>query len=196
MKLKALFVLCAAAMVPAGALAADPQVDIRTSAGTIRVALYPAKAPKTVENFLQYVRDGHYEGTLFHRVIDGFMIQGGGFDKSFQQKSTRAPIVNEAQQGVKAGLKNELGTLAMARTADPNSATAQFFINVADNAFLNWGDPRGDGHGYAVFGKVVDGMDVVMKIAQSPTGAGGPFPRDVPRTPVVIESVSVVGAKP
>ncbi len=196
MKLNSLFVLCAAAMVPAGALAADPQVDIRTSAGTIRIELYPAKAPKTVENFLQYVRDGQYNGTIFHRVIDGFMIQGGGFDKGFQQKRTRAPIVNEAQQAVKAGLKNEVGTLAMARTADPNSATAQFFINVADNAFLNWGDPRSDGHGYAVFGKVIDGMDVVTKIAKTPTGAGGPFPRDVPRPPVVIESMTVVGQKP
>jgi peptidyl-prolyl cis-trans isomerase A (cyclophilin A)/peptidyl-prolyl cis-trans isomerase B (cyclophilin B) len=196
MKLNSLFVLCAAAMVPAGALAADPQVDIRTSAGTIRIELYPAKAPKTVENFLQYVRDGQYNGTIFHRVIDGFMIQGGGFDKGFQQKRTRAPIVNEAQQAVKAGLKNEVGTLAMARTADPNSATAQFFINVADNAFLNWGDPRSDGHGYAVFGKVIDGMDVVTKIAKMPTGAGGPFPRDVPRPPVVIESMTVVGQKP
>jgi peptidyl-prolyl cis-trans isomerase B (cyclophilin B) len=196
MKLKTLFMLCAAAMVPGGALAADPQVDIRTTIGTIRIELYPARAPKTVENFLQYVRDGQYNGTIFHRVIDGFMVQGGGFDKSFQQKRTRAPIVNEAQQGVKAGLKNEVGTLAMARTADPNSATAQFFINVADNAFLNWGDPRSDGHGYAVFGKVVDGMDVVMKIAKTPTGAGGPFPRDVPRPPVIIESMTVVGAKP
>jgi peptidyl-prolyl cis-trans isomerase B (cyclophilin B) len=196
MKLKTLFMLCAAAMVPGGALAADPQVDIRTTIGTIRIELYPARAPKTVENFLQYVRDGQYNGTIFHRVIDGFMVQGGGFDKSFQQKRTRAPIVNEAQQGVKAGLKNEVGTLAMARTADPNSATAQFFINVADNAFLNWGDPRSDAHGYAVFGKVVDGMDVVMKIAKTPTGAGGPFPRDVPRPPVIIESMTVVGAKP
>jgi len=196
MKLKLLFLLCTAAMVPGGALAADPQVDIRTSAGTIRIELYPARAPKTVENFLQYVRDGQYNGTIFHRVIDGFMVQGGGFDKAFQQKRTRAPIANEAQQAVKAGLKNEVGTLAMARTADPNSATAQFFINVADNAFLNWGDPRSDGHGYAVFGKVIDGMDVVTKIAKMPTGAGGPFPRDVPRPPVVIESMTVVGAKP
>jgi peptidyl-prolyl cis-trans isomerase A (cyclophilin A)/peptidyl-prolyl cis-trans isomerase B (cyclophilin B) len=195
MKLNSLFVLCAAAMVPAGALAADPQVDIRTSAGTIRIELFPAKAPKTVENFLQYVKDGHYNGTIFHRVIDGFMVQGGGFDKAYQQKSTRAPVVNEAQSGVKGGLKNEVGTLAMARTADPNSATAQFFINVADNAFLNWGDPRSDGHGYAVFAKVIDGMDVVSKIAKLPTGPGGPFQRDVPRTPVVIESMTVVGAK-
>jgi peptidyl-prolyl cis-trans isomerase B (cyclophilin B) len=195
MKLNSLFVLCAAAMLPAGALAADPQVDIRTSAGTIRIELYPAKAPKTVENFLQYVKDGHYNGTIFHRVIDGFMVQGGGFDKAYQQKSTRAPVVNEAQLGAKAGLKNEVGTLAMARTADPNSATAQFFINVADNAFLNWGDPRSDGHGYAVFARVIDGMDVVTKIAKLPTGSGGPFQRDVPRTPVVIESMTVVGAK-
>jgi peptidyl-prolyl cis-trans isomerase A (cyclophilin A)/peptidyl-prolyl cis-trans isomerase B (cyclophilin B) len=194
--LNGLFLLCAAAVVPAGALAADPQVDIKTNVGTIRIELYPAKAPKTVENFLQYVKDGHYNGTLFHRVIEGFMIQGGGFDKSFHQKGTRAPIANEAQQGIKAGLKNEVGTLAMARTADPNSATAQFFINVADNAFLNWGDPRSDGHGYAVFGKVIDGMDVVTKIAKTPTGSGGPFPRDVPRPPVVIESMTVVAAKP
>jgi peptidyl-prolyl cis-trans isomerase B (cyclophilin B) len=195
MKLNSLFVLCAAAMVPAGALAADPQVDIRTSAGTIRIELFPAKAPKTVENFLQYVKDGHYNGTIFHRVIDGFMVQGGGFDKAYHQKSTRAPVVNEAQSGVKGGLKNEVGTLAMARTADPNSATAQFFINVADNAFLNWGDPRSDGHGYAVFARVIDGMDVVTKIAKLPTGSGGPFQRDVPRTPVLIESMTVVGAK-
>jgi peptidyl-prolyl cis-trans isomerase A (cyclophilin A)/peptidyl-prolyl cis-trans isomerase B (cyclophilin B) len=171
-------------------------VELATSMGPVRIELYPDKAPKTVENFLQYVRDGQYNGTIFHRVIDGFMIQGGGFDKGFQQKRTRAPIVNEAQQAVKAGLKNEVGTLAMARTADPNSATAQFFINVADNAFLNWGDPRSDGHGYAVFGKVIDGMDVVTKIAKTPTGAGGPFPRDVPRPLVIIESMTVVGQKP
>jgi peptidyl-prolyl cis-trans isomerase A (cyclophilin A)/peptidyl-prolyl cis-trans isomerase B (cyclophilin B) len=195
MNLKRIFVLSAAAVVPAGALAADPQVDIRTSAGNIRVELYPAKAPKTVENFLKYAKDGHYNGTVFHRVIDGFMIQGGGFEASYKQKPTRSAIANEAQAGVKVGLKNEVGTLAMARTADPNSATAQFFINVGDNAFLNWGDPKSDGNGYAVFGKVVDGLDVVMKIAKTPTGPGGPFQRDVPRQPVLIESVSVVGGK-
>jgi peptidyl-prolyl cis-trans isomerase B (cyclophilin B) len=196
MNFKHLFILSAAAVVPAGgAMAADPQVDVRTNAGTIRLELNAAKAPKTVENFLQYVKDGHYNGTIFHRVIDGFMVQGGGFDKAYQQKSTRAPVVNEAQLGAKAGLKNEVGTLAMARTADPNSATAQFFINVADNAFLNWGDPRSDGHGYAVFARVIDGMDVVTKIAKLPTGSGGPFQRDVPRTPVLIESMTVVGAK-
>jgi peptidyl-prolyl cis-trans isomerase A (cyclophilin A)/peptidyl-prolyl cis-trans isomerase B (cyclophilin B) len=195
MKLKLLFALTAAAAVPAGALAADPQVDIKTNVGTIRLELYPVKAPKTVANFLQYVRDGHYNGTVFHRVIDGFMIQGGGFEGDYKQKKTRPAIVNEAQSGVKGGLKNELGTIAMARTAEANSATAQFFINVGDNAFLNWGDPRSDGNGYAVFGKVVSGMDVVTKIAKAPTGAGGPFPRDVPKQPVIIESMTVVGAK-
>jgi peptidyl-prolyl cis-trans isomerase A (cyclophilin A)/peptidyl-prolyl cis-trans isomerase B (cyclophilin B) len=189
---KPLVALSAAATSP-GALAADPQVEMRTSAGTIRLELYPQKAPKTVENFLQYVRDRHYDGTLFHRVIDGFMIQGGGYERNFRQKATRPPIPNEAQAGVKAGLKNEPGTIAMARTSDPDSATAQFFVNVANNSFLNWGDARGDGHGYAVFGKVVSGMDVVMKVAKTPTGSGGPFPRDVPAQPVVIESATLVG---
>jgi peptidyl-prolyl cis-trans isomerase A (cyclophilin A)/peptidyl-prolyl cis-trans isomerase B (cyclophilin B) len=120
------------------------------------------------------------------------MIQGGGFEQNFRQKPVRAPIRNEAQPAVKAGLKNEVGTIAMARTSDPDSATAQFFINVNDNAFLNWGDPRGDGNGYAVFGKVVSGLDVVAKIARMPTGAGGPFRSDVPREAVVIESATVV----
>lgn len=195
MNLTRLFILSTAAVVPSGALAADPQVDLRTSAGTIRLELYPAKAPKTVENFLQYVRDGHYNGTVFHRVIDGFMVQGGGFDSSYKQKSVRKPIANEAKVAVNAGLKNDIGTVAMARTSDPDSATAQFFINVNDNAFLNWGDPKGDGVGYAVFGKVVSGMDVVTKIAKTPTGSGGPFQRDVPKPAVVIEQASVVTAK-
>jgi peptidyl-prolyl cis-trans isomerase A (cyclophilin A)/peptidyl-prolyl cis-trans isomerase B (cyclophilin B) len=188
-------VMLSAAATSAGAIAADPQVDLKTSAGTIRLELYPAKAPKTVENFLRYVQDGHFDGTIFHRVIPGFMLQGGGFDTTFRQKATRAPVRNEAQAAVKAGLKNEVGTIAMARTADPDSATAQFFINVNDNTFLNWGDPRSDGHGYAVFGKVVAGMDVVGKIAKMPTGAGGPFRSDVPRQPVIIESATVVAAK-
>jgi len=192
--LQPLVMLSAAAAAP-GALAANPQVDVQTSAGVIRLELYPAKAPKTVENFLEYVRGGHYNGTIFHRVIDGFMIQGGGFDGSYRQKPTRSPIRNEAEHAVKAGLKNDAGTIAMARTSDPDSATAQFFINVNDNAFLNWGDPRGDGNGYATFGKVVSGLDVVMKIARTPTGSGGPFGRDVPRSPIVIESMNVVGAK-
>ena len=134
MNLKHLFLLSAAAVVPSGALAADPQVDLKTNLGTIRLELYPAKAPKTVENFLQYVKDGHFSGTIFHRVIDGFMIQGGGFDKNMKQKATRPPIENEA----KNGLKNDLGTLAMARTSAPHSASAQFFINTKNNDFLNY----------------------------------------------------------
>jgi peptidyl-prolyl cis-trans isomerase B (cyclophilin B) len=187
MRLKHLFVLSIAA-VPSGALGADPQVDIRTNLGTIRVELYPAKAPKTVENFLQYVKDGHYNNTIFHRVIDGFMIQGGGFEGSYKQKPTRAPIQNEA----KNGLKNEPGTLAMARTPDPHSASAQFFINVNNNEFLN-PEKSPDGWGYAVFGKVVSGMDVVTKIAKSQTGPAGPFRSDVPKQPVVIQSMTLVG---
>jgi peptidyl-prolyl cis-trans isomerase B (cyclophilin B) len=187
--LKPLVVLSAAAASP-GALAADPQVDIKTNLGTIRLELYPAKAPKTVENFLQYVKDGHYSGTVFHRVIDGFMIQGGGFDKDYRQKQTRAPIQNEA----KNGLKNDLGTIAMARTSEPHSASAQFFINVKNNDFLNAAAAQ-DGWGYAVFGKVVSGLDLVTRIAKLPTGAGGPFRTDVPREAVVIESMTVVPAK-
>jgi peptidyl-prolyl cis-trans isomerase A (cyclophilin A) len=188
MKLKHLFVLSAAAVVPAGALAADPQVDLKTSAGSIRVELYPAKAPKTVENFLRYVRDGHYDGTIFHRVIPGFMVQGGGMTPNMAQKPTRAPVPIES----KNGLKNEVGTLAMARTSDPNSATSQFFINVSNNGFLDY--PGQDGHGYTVFGKVVDGMDVVNKIVSAPTGNQG-MHQNVPRTPILIESASVVGGK-
>ena len=174
--------------VAPGAMAADPQVDLRTSMGTIRIELYPAKAPKSVENFLQYVKDGHYDGTIFHRVIPGFMIQGGGMTKDMSQKRTRAPIPIES----KNGLKNEVGTLAMARTSDPNSATSQFFINVKDNDFLNY--PGQDGHGYTVFGKVVNGMDVVNKIVSVPTGNRG-MHQNVPQTPVVIEQASIVGAK-
>ena len=188
MNLKHLFVLSAAAVVPAGALAADPQVELKTSAGSIRVELYPAKAPKTVENFLRYVRDGHYDGTIFHRVIPGFMVQGGGMTPNMAQKPTRAPVPIES----KNGLKNEVGTLAMARTSDPNSATAQFFINVSNNGFLDY--PGQDGHGYTVFGKVVDGMDVVNKIVAMPTGNQG-MHQNVPRTPILIESASVVGGK-
>jgi peptidyl-prolyl cis-trans isomerase A (cyclophilin A) len=185
LKLKTLFMLSAAAVTP-GALAADPQVDMKTSFGTIRIELYPSKAPKTVENFLQYVRDGHYNGTIFHRVIPGFMIQGGGMTPNMGQKQTRSPIPIES----KNGLKNDVGTLAMARTSDPNSATAQFFINVKNNDFLNY--PGQDGHGYTVFGKVVEGMDVVNKIVGVPTGSAG-MHQNVPRTPVVIESATVVG---
>jgi peptidyl-prolyl cis-trans isomerase A (cyclophilin A)/peptidyl-prolyl cis-trans isomerase B (cyclophilin B) len=179
--------LSAAAASP-GALAADPQVDLKTNLGTIRLELNPAKAPKTVENFLQYVKDGHYNGTVFHRVIPGFMIQGGGFDRSYKQKPTREPIPNEA----KNGLTNDLGTIVMARTNAPHSASAQFFINVKNNDFLNAASAQ-DGWGYAVFGKVVSGLDVAMNIAKTPTGPGGPFPTDVPRQPVVIESATLVG---
>ena len=184
---KPLVVLSVAAGSP-GALAADPLVDLKTNHGTIRLELYPAKAPKSVENFLQYVKDGHFNGTIFHRVIDSFMIQGGGFDKSYKQKPTRAPIENEA----KNGLKNDLGTVAMARTSAPHSASSQFFINGKNNDFLN--APGQDGWGYTVFGKVVSGMDVVTKISKTPTGSGGPFPTDAPREMVVIESATLVAA--
>jgi cyclophilin family peptidyl-prolyl cis-trans isomerase len=182
---KPLFVLSAAATATGAALAADPQVDLRTSMGTIRLELYPEKAPKSVENFLKYVKDGHYDGTIFHRVIPGFMVQGGGFDAQMKQKPTRPPVPIES----KNGLKNEVGTVAMARTSDPNSATAQFFINVSKNDFLNY--PGQDGNGYTVFGKVVDGMDVVNKIVGVPTGNKG-MHQNVPNTPVVIESAKVV----
>jgi peptidyl-prolyl cis-trans isomerase A (cyclophilin A) len=184
---KQLFIVSTAVVAP-GALAADPQVDVKTSVGNIRIELYPAKAPKSVENFLQYVRDGHYNGTIFHRVIPGFMIQGGGMTPNMAQKPTRPPVPIES----KNGLKNDVGTLAMARTSDPNSATAQFFINVKNNDFLNY--PGQDGHGYTVFGKVVDGMDVVNKIVSVPTGNQG-MHQNVPRTPVLIESMTLVPSK-
>ena len=161
-------------------------VNMETSAGTIRLELDSEKAPKSVENFVAYVKAGHYDGTIFHRVIPGFMIQGGGFDGDMKQKSTNAPIDNEADNG----LKNDNGTIAMARTNDPHSATAQFFINVKDNDFLNHKSPSPQGWGYAVFGKVVDGMDVVKTIEQVPTGNRGGH-GDVPRENVVIEKVTV-----
>ena len=182
-------VLLSVAAGSPGALAADPMVDLKTNMGTIRIELYPAKAPKTVENFLQYVKDGHFSGTIFHRVIDGFMIQGGGFDKNMKQKPTRPPIENEA----KNGLKNDLGTLAMARTSAPHSASAQFFINTKNNDFLNSAAAQ-DGWGYAVFGKVVSGMDVVTKIGKVATGNAGGM-GDVPREAVVIESATLVADK-
>lgn len=183
-------VLCAAfaatgpGLAQQAAAAAAPQVTIQTSMGPIVVELNPDKAPKTVENFLQYARDGHYSGTIFHRVIPGFMIQGGGFTRDMQQKPTRAPIALESRNG----LKNDRGTIAMARTAVPDSATSQFFINVVDNAMLN--HPNPDGAGYAVFGKVVRGMDVVDRIRQVRTTSTG-MHRDVPAEPVVIESVTL-----
>jgi cyclophilin family peptidyl-prolyl cis-trans isomerase len=178
----------------ASAGAANPQVDLDTSAGKIRLELVPDAAPQTVENFLTYVKAKHYDGTQFHRVIGGFMIQGGGYSADFREKPTRAPIKNEAEQSSKAGLLNVPGTIAMARTSVPNSATAQFFINVGDNKSLNFRDPSPGGIGYTVFGKVVSGMDIVNKIAKTPTGAGGPFPTDVPVERVLIKSATVVGA--
>jgi peptidyl-prolyl cis-trans isomerase A (cyclophilin A) len=174
--------------VPEGASAqANPQVVIKTSAGEIVVELYPEKAPKTVANFLQYVDDKHYDGTIFHRVIANFMIQGGGFARDMRQKPNRPPIPLESR----SGLKNDTGWLAMARTSVPDSATSQFFINVVDNDMLN--HPQPDGHGYAVFGKVVKGMDTVNSIRNVKTGSSG-MHRDVPVEPVVIESVTRVAA--
>jgi peptidyl-prolyl cis-trans isomerase B (cyclophilin B) len=181
-------VMLSAIAAATGAAAADPQVDIKTSHGTIRLELNAGKAPKSVANFLQYVRDGHFNGTIFHRVIDSFMIQGGGFDKAYQQKKTRDSIENEAGNG----LKNDLGTVAMARTSAPHSASSQFFINLKNNDFLNYTSPDQRGYGYAVFGKVVSGMDVVMKIAKLKTGPGGPFPTDAPQEMVILESATVV----
>jgi len=185
-----ILVALGAAALCTAALAADPQVELKTSMGSIVLELYPDKAPKTVENFLQYVKDGQYKGTIFHRVISGFMIQGGGFTPDYAQKKTRAPVQNEANNG----LKNDVGTVAMARTPDPHSATAQFFINHKNNDFLNYSAPTPQGWGYCVFGKVVKGMDVVNKIAALETGPGGPFPSDVPRKPVVIEDARILPA--
>ncbi len=184
------FLTAAALSLAASLVLAGTQVQINTSLGPITLELADDQAPKSVANFLQYARDGFYNGTIFHRVIDGFMIQGGGFTTDFQQKPTRAAVPNEANNG----LKNQRGTVAMARTSDPNSATAQFFINVKDNSPLDHRSPTPSGWGYAVFGKVIDGMDTVDKIRQVATGAGGPGGRfsDVPTTPVVIESVTVL----
>jgi peptidyl-prolyl cis-trans isomerase A (cyclophilin A) len=161
-----------------------PKVTLQTSAGAIVIELNPTKAPKSVENFLQYVKDKHYDGTIFHRVMDGFMIQGGGFTADMNQKATRAPIPLEASNG----LKNDRGTIAMARTSNPNSATSQFFINVVDNAMLN--APQPDGYGYAVFGKVVSGMEVVDKIRTVPVGNKG-MHQNVPRSPITIQSATI-----
>ncbi|MEP7370695.1 MAG: peptidylprolyl isomerase [Nitrosospira sp.] len=174
------------------AYAANPQVEIKTNLGNIVLELYPDKAPKTVENFLSYVKDRYYTGTVFHRVIPGFMIQGGGFDKTLKQKPARQPVENEAANG----LRNEIGTVAMARTSDPHSASAQFFINVANNTFLNHTAPTSQGYGYTVFGKVIKGMEVVNRIADAPTGPAGPFPSDVPNVTVIIEEIKLIAAEP
>jgi peptidyl-prolyl cis-trans isomerase A (cyclophilin A) len=176
------------------ARAENPRVEFKTNMGSFTLELYPDKAPKTVENFLQYVNNGFYKGTVFHRVIDGFMIQGGGFTPEMKQKETRGPIENEAGLAMKGGLKNELGTIAMARTSVPNSATAQFFINVKDNGFLDYRDPSPQGIGYAVFGRVVDGMNTVLRISRVDTTTAG-MNQNVPQRPVIIESVSVKPGK-
>lgn len=168
---------------------AAPRVALNTNMGKIVIELNPAKAPKSVENFLQYVNDKHYDGTVFHRVIPTFMIQGGGFTQDLTMKSTRAPVQNEADNG----LSNLRGTVAMARTGDPHSATSQFFINVVDNPNLNhFGKDNGQTWGYAVFGKVVSGMEVVDAIKVVERGAKGPLPQDVPVSPVIILSAEVV----
>jgi len=186
-----LFGIICAALLGTGAYAANPQVEIKTNLGAITVELRPDKAPKAVENFLQYAKSGFYKNTVFHRVIPGFMVQGGGFSKTMEQKPTREPVGIESNNG----LKNTIGSIAMARTQNPNSATAQFFINVADNVFLNYTEPTVRGYGYTVFGTVVKGMDVVEKIASSPTGPGGPFPKDVPQQQVVIEDIVLLEGK-
>jgi peptidyl-prolyl cis-trans isomerase A (cyclophilin A) len=212
---------CCIALMPVLSAMAQPtpKVKFQTSQGDFVVELYPDKAPKTVENFLQYVKDKHYDGTIFHRVIPNFMVQGGGFDAHYVERKTRPPVAHEGQAALeKGGPRNVVGTLAMARTADPQSATAQFFINVHDNGFLDPtiippGDPvaRFEYHGqvykdtprskllnaselfgYTVFGKVISGMDVIEKIKLVPTGPGGPFPSDVPKTPIVINSATLV----
>jgi peptidyl-prolyl cis-trans isomerase A (cyclophilin A) len=197
----------------------QPRVKFTTTQGEVVVELFADKAPKTVANFLQYVNDKHYDGTIFHRVINNFMVQGGGYDSQYREKATRAPVRHEGREALEAGgPRNVVGTLAMARTNDPHSATAQFFINVKDNGFLDPtpippGDPVARFEyggrtynnvpranlenspqlfGYTVFGRVVSGMEVVDRIKSLPTGSGGPFPTDVPRTPVIIQSATLL----
>ena len=177
------------AAAPTAPLDPTPHVALKTSMGEIVLELDQQKAPKSVANFLQYVKSGYYKGTVFHRVIDGFMIQGGGFDKNMKQKATKAPVKNEAQNG----LQNVTYSIAMARTGDPHSATSQFFINVGDNGALDY--PGRDGFGYTVFGKVVSGMDVVDKIKAVPVADKGPH-QNVPVTPVVIESATLLKSAP
>ena len=185
--MKKLFALATGLLMSLSAMAANPVVEMKTNQGVILIELDAEKAPKTVANFLQYVKDGFYNGMIFHRVIDGFMIQGGGFEPGMKQKATGEQIKNEADNG----LKNDRGTIAMARTQAPHSATAQFFINVADNAFLNHTSPDLQGWGYCVFGKVSEGMDVVDSIRKVKTGSSG-FHQDVPKEDVIIERAEVV----
>ena len=167
---------------------AAPSVEFQTNQGNFTIELYPEKAPKTVANFLQYVKDGFYENTIFHRVINHFMIQGGGFERDLSEKSTRAAIANEAGNG----LLNQTGTVAMARTADPDSATAQFFVNLTDNQFLDYVGPDPDQIGYCVFGKVTSGIEVIQKIGLTQTNTVGRY-SDVPVKPVIIKSVKLLG---
>jgi len=164
---------------------ADTVVDVVTSMGTFSIELDSEKAPKSVANFLEYVDAKHYDGTLFHRVINGFMVQGGGYDEKYERRATKAPVENEADNG----LKNTRGTVAMARTGDPHSATAQFFVNVVDNKFLDHTAKDQQGWGYTVFGKVIDGMDVIDKMKEVATGSQGPFSKDAPTTPITITTV-------
>jgi peptidyl-prolyl cis-trans isomerase B (cyclophilin B) len=189
--MKKLITACIIALLFAlnsSAFAANPRVLMETTKGPVIIELYPDKAPKTVENFLRYVEAGKYEGTLFHRVIKRFMNQGGGFTADFNKVETYAPITNEADNG----LKNTRGTIAMARTGEPHSATNQFFINTVDNTFLDHTSKTPRGWGYCVFGTVVDGMDVMDRIARVATGAGGPFQQDVPMEQILIQKVSVI----
>ncbi len=187
--LRLLFALIAA-LWSVASFSANPQVELKTSMGVIVLELYPERTPATVKNFIQYVKDGHYNGTVFHRVIPKFMIQGGGFSPDFKQRPVGKPIRNEAANGI----KNTMGTVAMARTSEPHSATAQFFINIADNDFLNFRYPTREGYGYCAFGRVIKGMNVVQRIASVATGPGPAPHRDVPRQPVVIEQATVIEA--
>lgn len=187
-----LFALLLALLTAPVTLAANPKVELKTTMGTVVIELYPENAPKTVENFLQYVKNGFYDGTVFHRVIPGFMVQGGGFTPNMQQKTTRPVIRNEAGNG----LRNAAGTVAMARTADPHSASAQFFINVAENDFLDFKSPDEKGYGYTVFGRVTSGMDTtVQKMVQAPTSTVGQH-QNVPRQPIVIERARLLPDTP
>ncbi|MES2563198.1 MAG: peptidylprolyl isomerase [Pseudomonadota bacterium] len=190
--LLAAFALLLSFSTSAATTPANPQVEVRTSMGAFVLELYPENAPNTVQSFLQYVKDGHYNGTLFHRVIPGFMIQGGGFNKDFTEKPTRPPIKNEAGNG----LRNGVGMVSMARTQDPHSATAQFFVNVAENSSLDFRAPTPDGYGYTPFGKVIKGMNVVESIEKVKTGPGKPPYTDVPVKPVVIERIQLINAAP
>ncbi|MDP2867729.1 peptidylprolyl isomerase [Methyloversatilis sp.] len=180
-----------ASLVPLVSIAANPQVELKTSQGPILIELFPEAAPATVANFLQYAKSGFYDGLIFHRVINGFMIQGGGFDAQMNQKAAGAPIRNEAEKAMSKGVRNAPGYLSMARTNDPHSASAQFFINLVDNRTLDY--PSRDGFGYAAFAKVIKGMEVVNGIANVRTGDNGSH-QNVPLTPVVIQSVRVVEA--